>query len=38
MSVDALQEKIRKTKNPCVLGLDAAGDCVPPQFAGLCAY
>lgn len=38
MSVDALQEKIRKTKNPCVLCLDAAGDCVPPQFDGLCAY
>lgn len=38
MSVDALQEKIRKTKNPCVLCLDTAGDCVPPQFDGLCAY
>ena len=38
MSVDALQEKIRKTKNPCVLCLGAAGDCVPPQFDGLCAY
>ena len=33
MSVDALQEKIRKTKNPCVLCLDAVGDCIPPQYA-----
>ena len=42
MSVDILQEKIRKTKNPCVLCLDAAGGCIPPQFAqqenALCAY
>ena len=42
MSVDALQEKIRKSKNPCVLNLDAAGDCIPLQYAqqeaGLCAY
>ena len=42
MSVDALQEKIRKTKNPCVLCLDAAWDCAPPQYTqredGYCAY
>lgn len=31
MSVDILQEKIRKTKNPCVLCLDAAGGCIPDR-------
>ena len=33
MSVDSLQEKIRKTKNPSVLELAMAVSDLPPQFA-----
>lgn len=32
MSVDVLQEKIRKTKNPSVLYLDGVTDWIPPQI------
>ena len=32
MSVDALQEKIRKTKNPSVLYFDGVTDWIPPQI------
>lgn len=32
MSVDALQEKIRKTKNPSVLYLDGVTDWIPPHI------
>lgn len=30
MSIDVLQDKIRKMKNPSVLGLDPAADLIPP--------
>ena len=33
MSVDSLQEKIRKTKNPSVLELAMAVSDLPPQFS-----
>ena len=32
MSVDALQEKIRKTKNPSVLYFDGVTDWIPPHI------
>ena len=32
MSVDALQEKIRKTKNPSVLYFDGVTDWIPPYL------
>lgn len=32
MSVDVLQSKIRKLKNPCMLGLDPSPEVVPPQL------
>ena len=34
MSIDVLQEKIRKTKNPSVLELAMAVSDLPPQFSG----
>ena len=34
MSVDSLQEKIRKVKNPSVLTLEAFADWQPPEYAG----
>lgn len=33
MSMDVLQDKIRKTKNPSVLYLDGTQDWIPPQYA-----
>lgn len=36
MSFDALQEKIRKTKNPTVVGLDARLEYIPPQIVRDC--
>ena len=33
MSMDVLQEKIRKTKNPSVLYLDGSRDAIPPLFS-----
>ena len=42
MSVDVLQEKIRKTKNPTVVELGMSLSQLPPQFtpdaAGYCAF
>ena len=32
MSIDALQEKIRKTKNPSVLYFDGVTDWIPPHI------
>lgn len=32
MSVDILQERIRKSKNPCVLLLEPSAELVPPQY------
>jgi hypothetical protein len=32
VSIDVLQEKIRKTRNPSVLVLEAYPDSVPPMF------
>ena len=34
MSMDTLQEKIRKTKNPSVLELAVAPECLPPHLMG----
>lgn len=34
MSVDLLQEKIRKTKNPSVLVLEAYSELLPPAYSG----
>ena len=34
VSVDVLQEKIRKMKNPSVLVLEAYSELLPPQFSG----
>ncbi len=36
MSFDALQEKIRKLKNPTVAGLDARLEYIPPQLVAAC--
>ena len=33
MSIDILQEKIRKTKNPSVLYLEGSLQWLPPQYA-----
>ena len=42
MSVDVLQEKIRKTKNPTVVELGMCLSQLPPQFTsdatGYCAF
>ena len=35
MSIDKLQEKIRKTKNPSVVDLTLSADLLPPQLAEL---
>lgn len=36
MSFDSLQEKIRKLKNPTVVGLDARLEYIPPQLVAQC--
>ena len=36
MSLDALQEKIRKVKNPTVAGLDARLEYIPPKLVQAC--
>lgn len=36
MSFDALQNKIRKLKNPTVVGLDARLEYIPPQIVSAC--
>lgn len=36
MSFDRLQEKIRKLKNPTVVGLDARLEYIPPQLVAQC--
>lgn len=38
MSIDVLQERIRKTKNPTVVDLTLALSDLPPQFSGASGY